>query len=45
MRRATTFCAGLCLNRGKPEVALEMLSDVRKPNYVTIRNIKVQFEI
>ncbi|XP_068895449.1 pentatricopeptide repeat-containing protein 2, mitochondrial-like [Tenebrio molitor] len=42
MRRATTFCAGLCLNRGKPEVALEMLSDVRKPNYVTIRNIKAQ---
>lgn len=41
MRRATTFCAGLALNQGKPEVALEILGAVKNPNYVTIRNLKV----
>ncbi|RZC36568.1 pentatricopeptide repeat-containing protein 2, mitochondrial-like [Asbolus verrucosus] len=42
MRRATTFCAGLALNQGKPEAAMEILAAVRKPNYVTIRNLKVR---
>ncbi|EFA06421.2 pentatricopeptide repeat-containing protein 2, mitochondrial [Tribolium castaneum] len=42
MRRATTFCAGLALNQGMPEAALEIISNVRNPNYVTIRNIKAR---
>lgn len=43
MRRATTFIAGLALNQGMPEAALEILSNVKNSNYVTVRNLKVCF--
>lgn len=42
MRKATTFCAGLALNQGKPEVALEVISNAKKQNYMTVRCIKVR---
>ncbi|KAK5647382.1 hypothetical protein RI129_002274 [Pyrocoelia pectoralis] len=41
MRRAVTFCSGLAINQGKPEVGLEILSGAKNPNYTTIRNLKV----
>ncbi|KAK4885564.1 hypothetical protein RN001_001835 [Aquatica leii] len=41
MRRAATFCAGLALNQGKSEAALEIVSSTRNVNYTTVRNIKV----
>ncbi|ENN72972.1 pentatricopeptide repeat-containing protein 2, mitochondrial [Dendroctonus ponderosae] len=41
MRKATTFCAGLALNQGKPEIALELLTSVKNQNYTTVRNLKV----
>lgn len=41
MRRAQTFAAGLALNQGKAEIALEILSTVRNQNYTTVRNLKV----
>ncbi|KAF5293905.1 hypothetical protein FQA39_LY13610 [Lamprigera yunnana] len=41
MRRATTFCAALAINQGKPEVAIEILSTTKNSNYTTVRNIKV----
>lgn len=41
MRRAATFCAGLALNQGKPEIALEILTTARNQNYTTIRNLRV----
>lgn len=41
MRKAATFCAGLALNQGKPEIALEVLTSVRNQNYNTVRNLKV----
>ncbi|KAL1502192.1 hypothetical protein ABEB36_007370 [Hypothenemus hampei] len=41
MRRASTFCAGLAFNQGKPDIALEILSSVRNQNYTTVRNLKV----
>lgn len=41
MRRAGTFCAGLALNQGKPDVALEVLATIRNQSYTTVRNLKV----
>ncbi|KAF2896595.1 hypothetical protein ILUMI_09580 [Ignelater luminosus] len=41
MRRATTFCAGLALNQGKPEVALEILTSSKYVQYATLRNLRV----
>lgn len=41
MRRSTTFCAGLALNQGKPEIALEVITAARNQNYTTVRNLKV----
>lgn len=41
MRRASTFCAGLALNQGKYDAALEIVSTAKKQNYMTVRNIKV----
>lgn len=41
MRRATTFCAGLALNQGKPAIAIEILTSARNQNYTTVRNLKV----
>lgn len=41
MRRAVTFCAGLVLNQGQPESALEILSAGKNQSYTTLRNIKV----
>ncbi|KAB0804820.1 hypothetical protein PPYR_01790 [Photinus pyralis] len=41
MRRAVTFCSGLAINQGKPEIGLEILSGAKNANYTTIRNLKV----
>ncbi|CAG9773534.1 unnamed protein product [Ceutorhynchus assimilis] len=41
MRRATTFCACLAVNQGKPDIALEILCSARNQNYTTVRNIRV----
>ncbi|XP_018324120.1 pentatricopeptide repeat-containing protein 2, mitochondrial [Agrilus planipennis] len=41
MRRAITFFAGLALNQGHPEQAIEIISSCNNQNYTTIRNIKV----
>lgn len=41
MRRASTFCAALALNHGKPDAALEILTAVKNVNYTTTRNLKV----
>lgn len=41
MRRAVTFAAALALEQGAADVALEMVSNVRQQNYLTIRTIKV----
>ncbi|KAF5307140.1 hypothetical protein FQR65_LT00656 [Abscondita terminalis] len=41
MRRATTFCAGLALNQGNPEAAIEIVSSTKNIHYTTVRNIKV----
>lgn len=40
MRRAATFFATLALNQGHPHVAMEVLSNVRRANYATIKIIK-----
>jgi len=45
MRRATTFCAALALNQGKPEVTLEILTSARNINYTTIRNLRVAAQV
>ncbi|XP_044265065.1 pentatricopeptide repeat-containing protein 2, mitochondrial-like [Tribolium madens] len=42
MRRASTFCAGLALNHGMPEAALEIMANVKNSNYVSVRNIKAR---
>ncbi|KAK7791978.1 hypothetical protein R5R35_010148 [Gryllus longicercus] len=41
MRRAVAFSAALAINQNAPHIALEMLSSVSRPNYVTIRNLKI----
>lgn len=41
MRRAITFAAALAINQNAPDIALELLFNVPKQNYVTIRNLKV----
>nr|XP_022920793.1 pentatricopeptide repeat-containing protein 2, mitochondrial-like [Onthophagus taurus] len=40
-RRSITFCAALMINKGKPEIALEILSSLKNQNYTTVRNLKV----
>lgn len=40
MRRASTFFATLALNQGQPQIALEVIGNVRQQNYVTIKTIK-----
>jgi hypothetical protein len=42
MRRAVTFAAALAINQGSPHIALELLSDLPRQNYVTVRNLKVR---
>jgi len=39
VRRTLTYAAGLAINQGFPEVALELLN-ASQPNYVSIRNLK-----
>jgi len=41
MRKATTFAAALALNQGNPHIALEILSNEKNQNYITVRNLKV----
>ncbi|XP_044735137.1 pentatricopeptide repeat-containing protein 2, mitochondrial-like [Chrysoperla carnea] len=41
IRKACTFMAGLALNQGKPQIALEVLSNINNQTYMTIRNLKV----
>uniref|UniRef100_A0A1B6DXB7 Pentacotripeptide-repeat region of PRORP domain-containing protein n=1 Tax=Clastoptera arizonana TaxID=38151 RepID=A0A1B6DXB7_9HEMI len=41
MRRAITFAAGLAINQGSPHIALELLTETARQNYVTIRSLKV----
>jgi len=40
MRRAITFAAALAINQKSPHVAVELLSEVPRQNYVTVRNLK-----
>lgn len=40
MRRGVTFLATLALQQSSPHVALEVVSNVRQQNYLTIRTIK-----
>jgi len=40
VRRSTAFAAALALNQNAPQVALEILTNSRTSNYVTIRNLK-----
>jgi len=40
MRRAITFLAALALNQDVPHVALEVISNVKQQNYLTVRTIK-----
>ena len=41
VRRCLSFAAGLALNQHAPQVALEILSNSRNSNYVSIRNLKL----
>lgn len=40
MRRAVSFFSALAINQNQPEVALEVLSNVRQQNYVHIKVLK-----
>lgn len=40
MRRGVTFFAALALLQNKPQVALEVISNVKQQSYLTIRTIK-----
>lgn len=40
MRRGVTFFAALALAQGHPHVALEVMSNIKQQNYLTIRTIK-----
>lgn len=44
-RRSVTFCAGLALNQGQSETALEIISSAKNQFYTTVRNIKVTLVI
>ena len=39
LRKGITFAAGLAINQGFPEVALEIMGN-QQPNYVTVRNLR-----
>lgn len=41
MRKAVTFAAALAINQQASHIALEILADVTRQNYVSIRNLKV----
>jgi pentatricopeptide repeat domain-containing protein 2 len=41
VRRCISFAAALALNQNAPQVALEVLSNSRNSNYVSIRNLKL----
>lgn len=41
--KTITFAAGLALAQNAPHVALEMLTSTNRQNYVTVRNLKVNF--
>lgn len=45
MRRTATFLAGLALNQNKPNIALEIIANTKQQNYMTVRNLKVIFQI
>lgn len=41
LRKGVTFAVALALKQRQPNVALELLSLVNQPNYVTARNLKI----
>lgn len=42
-RRATTYFSRLLVLNDKPELSLEVLSNIQNQNYTTIRNLKVKY--
>lgn len=40
MRKGVCFAAALALKQNSPHIALEMLSNVKQANYLTVRNLK-----
>ena len=40
MRKGTTFFAALAINQDQPQIALEVLSNVKQQNYLTVRTLK-----
>ena len=40
MRRALTYAACLALNQNDPKFCIELLSECKQQNYVTVRNLK-----
>ena len=41
MRRSITYAAALALNNNDPQLCIDLISNTKQQNYVTIRNLKV----
>ena len=41
VRRCIAYAAALAISQNAPQVAIEILTNSRTANYVTIRNLKV----